>query len=573
MKRSNKIYRLVLVLFLMFGISVPAFAQAGEAWLVDGFGHFFISVIAGVLLAFAFQFLLTNLAVAAGITAIGDVREMNFQRSGGKPQGGDQNDSTPMGVKISSGFGLYLTATMAISLFFASLIAVKLTLTPNNTIGFAVGLVIWAGFLLLSLYIDSKMISSLTGSIFSSVKSILGAGTSAAENIFGSSERSRARDTAKDTIKAIREEITEGFDLSGIESKLDEYINKMEPQKFSPDSMKHQLAELIQDVEIREEYSPDDPDTVRHLFLEVASEQPNITDEDKEKLKTVFDQAREISTQEGSRADKAISAATKLAPGGEEQGKEYWEKVKQHLKDTHEEELQPDKLKNDLNEILNNPKATPEVVRARASKIDRTALKSVLSNMEGMTEQKAEQYLSKADEYLETIKSRTDEAKSQASETQNVTKEKSNEMKARAEKRIRDWFNRMDQPELQYDRVKQDVKHIFDDPKTAPSVLKSRLQKMDRESMIALVSNNSKISREQAERVVEKMEQGRDEVLRKAEEIEQKVKEKTEKAKQEALRQAENTRKTAAAAAWWVFIATVVSGGASALGGILALTI
>lgn len=131
----------------------------------------------------------------------------------------------------------------------------------------------------------------------------------------------------------------------------------------------------------------------------------------------------------------------------------------------------------------------------------------------------------------------------------------------------------MERPELRYDHLKHDVKRIFDDPKATPSILKKRLQRMDRESLIALVSNNQKVDREQAEKVVDKIEQGRDEILNKVEEIESKLKETTEKAKQETMRQIEGARKTAAALAWWIFLAAVLSGGASALGGILALNI
>lgn len=569
--------------------AVPTVAQvAGDPWYADGFGHFFMAVIAGILLAFAFQFILTNLAVASGITAMGDVREMgkHNRSSSSSPKRKDRDhdhddpDATPLGVKISTGFGIFLTATMAISLFFASLIAIKLTLTSSNMIGVTLGLVIWAGYLLLGLYIDSKVVSSLTGSVFSAVKEMLSAGSSAVTNMFSSSDRSRAKDTARDTVKAIHDEIRQEYDLSNIEEKLDKYIGKLEPQKLNMDSIHEHLAELIEDIEIREEYSPEDPETVRRLFLDVASEQPNLSKEDKQKLQSAFDKAREITQQEGSKADKAISAVNKFTPGDEEQGKEYWEKVKQYLQNTHEEDLQPEKLKEDLNEILNHPEAAPDVVRARVSNMDRSTLRSMLSSVEGMTDQKAERYLSQAEEVLEGIKEKvggvqqkTGEARYKAGEVQEESKHRASEMRERAERAIRNWFNRMDQPELRYDSLKHDARRIFDDPKTAPSVLRNRLQRMDRESLIALVSNNQKISREQAERVARKIEEGRDEVLQKVDEIERTVKEKAEKAKQETMRQAEHARKTAAAAAWWMFIATVVSGGASALGGMLALTV
>ncbi|MEX0649188.1 MAG: hypothetical protein WEA56_15820 [Balneolaceae bacterium] len=585
MKHFKPLLSILLTILFIPLTAVPAVAQvAGDPWFADGFGHFFLAVIAGILLAFAFQFILTNLAVASGITAMGDVREMgrhdrSSSSSKNKDRDRDDPDATPMGVKISSGFGIFLTATMAISLFFASLIAIKLTLTSSNLVGITLGLVIWAGYLLLGLYIDSKMVSSLTGSVFSAVKEMLNAGSSAVGNMFSSSERSQAKDTARDTVKEIHDEIRQEYDLSGIEKKLDEYMGKLEPQRLNMDKVQNQLVDLIQDIQVREEYSPEDPETVRHLFLEVAGEQPNLSRQDKQKLKNAFEKASEIAQQEGSKADKAISAVNKFTPGGEEQGKKYWEKVKQYLQNTHEEELQPEKLKEDLNEILNHPEAAPDVVRARAENMDRSTLKSMLSSVEGMTDQKAEQYLSQAEEVLEGIKSRADdvqeksgEARQRAGDVQEESKHRASETRERAERSIRDWFNRMDQPELQYDRLKHDARRIFDDPKTAPSVLRNRLQRMDRESLIALVSNNQRISREQAERVVDKIEEGRDEVLQKVDEIERTVKEKAEKARQETIWQAEHARKTAASAAWWMFIATVVSGGASALGGMLALT-
>ena len=559
---------IAFTLLFILGLSDPSVAQtAGEIWMANGFGHFLIAVIAGILLAFAFQFLLTNLAVAMGITAIGDIQEKSRHSGHSQSdQSSGSKSSTSTGVKISSGFGLYLTITMAISLFFASLIAVKLSLIPSNMIGFTLGLVIWGGYLLLALYVDSKMISSLTGSIFSAVKNVLGAGSSAVQSAFSSGEKSRIKDTTRETVEAIHDEIRQEYDVTHIEQKLDEYVNKLEPQKFNMDTIHRELAELIHEVEVKEELAPEDPETLKNLFLEVTSEQSNLSEKDKQKMKGAFDKAKEIKQSSGSKADKALSAADKMAPGGEEQGKKYRQKVEQYLQESHVEELQPDKLKKDLEEILNNPKAAPDVVQQRASKLDRSKLKTLLGNVKGMNEQKAEKYLNKAEDVLNRIKSKTSKAKSNSSK-------QASDKKARAKQSIRQWFDRMGQPELRYSGLKLDAKRIMDDPKATPSILKRRLRHMDRDTMIALVTNNKKISREQAERVVDKFEQGRDEVLEKAEEIERKLKERTEQAREEAIREVEAARKTAAAAAWWIFIAAVISGGASALGGMLALTL
>lgn len=560
-------------LFLQLVLAAPSFAQTGaEAWIIEGYGFFLISIIAGVLLAFAFHFLLTNLAVATGISAVGNIQDkFNRSRNSSHSDSDDDTDSddTPTGVKISSGFGLYLVLTMSISLFFASLIAVKLTLTPDNTIGFTVGLVIWAGYLLLVLYAESKMLSSLTGSIYSSVKDALSAGSSVVGSIFSSSEASRMKDTAQETIKAIHDEIREEFDTSDIQNKLDEYVNKLEPQKTNFEDLKEDLAQLINEIEIKEEYDADDPDTIKRMFLEVASEQPAISDKDKEKLKSVFDQAKELYQGEGSKTNKAMSVVDRITPGDEDEGKKYREKVEQYLRETDHEELNPDNLKEDLDKILNDPQSTPQILEETISEFDRSTLTSLISNMDGMNDEKTEEYVSKAEEAFKMIKSKVKKLQGNGTDLTLQT----NNSNGDARHAIKQWFDRMDQPELQYDNLKHDVKRIMDDPKTTPTVLKKRLQRMDRESLIALMSNNKRVDHEQAEKIVDKIEQGRDDVLQKMNDIEKEVKEKTEEVKQESMRQIEAARKTAAAAAWWLLFASVLSGGASALGGILAYTI
>lgn len=95
---------------------------------------------------------------------------------------------------------------------------------------------------------------------------------------------------------------------------------------------------------------------------------------------------------------------------------------------------------------------------------------------------------------------------------------------------------------------------------------------MDAQSIKALITNNDQISEDQLDEVVRKVESARDQVIAKANEIEKQVRDKVSEAEYMALAQAEAARKTAASAAWWVFGALVVSGAASALGGVLAFT-
>ncbi|MEX0778977.1 MAG: hypothetical protein WD491_10625 [Balneolales bacterium] len=206
---------------------------------------------------------------------------------------------------------------------------------------------------------------------------------------------------------------------------------------------------------------------------------------------------------------------------------------------TKEEELHPDHLKEDLDKILNNPQAAPEVLQARASKIDKSSLKSMLTTKEGMTDEKAEQYLNKAEEFLESIRSKANETReSTRRQGEQIADgsdgESAAEQQGKAEQAIQQWFDRMNRPELEYNTFKNAARRIMDDPKTAPSVLKKQLSHMNRESLVTLVSNNKKISHEQAEQYADKIEEARDEVLNKTDQIERAVAEKTQQVKDEA---------------------------------------
>ena len=83
--------------------------------------QFFIALVAGVLMAFAFQFLLTNFTLAAGIS------------SGENPVDADSDESWGHAVReVESKVGLWALVTVNIALFIACLLAVKLTLINSG---------------------------------------------------------------------------------------------------------------------------------------------------------------------------------------------------------------------------------------------------------------------------------------------------------------------------------------------------------------------------------------------------------------------------------------------------------
>ena len=105
-----------------------------EAAAVFSGPQFLVALLAGVVMAFAFQLLLTNFTVALGISALG---------------GGDTDDTDNLGStvrKISTAVGLLALTTGGVALFVASFLAVKLSLVSSAVLGAIIGVVIWSTY-------------------------------------------------------------------------------------------------------------------------------------------------------------------------------------------------------------------------------------------------------------------------------------------------------------------------------------------------------------------------------------------------------------------------------------------
>lgn len=264
MKKRQIIKTAGLAFLLLAGGSPIAFAQVFDGALATpvafGSPQFFICVIAGVLLAIGFQVLLTILSAAAGISLVGNVNRFN-QNDPSKADGNTPSNrnaenghgnKTPAVVKIGGGLGIWTLITVSLSLFFASWLAVKLSLVADNTIGVTLGLVIWAAFFTLMAYLEMKSVSTLIGGIFHVALQGLRSSFRAVSSVFGSSPQVRTSQAIEDAATAVRKEIMESLDNSQLVDKLENYLDRMQAREPDYDRMRKELAGLLDEVELRE---------------------------------------------------------------------------------------------------------------------------------------------------------------------------------------------------------------------------------------------------------------------------------------------------------------------------------
>ncbi|WP_218353776.1 hypothetical protein [Alteromonas lipotrueiana] len=534
-------------------------------------GHFFTSVLAGVIIAVGIQFLLSNLAVALGISAVGDIRDKqgNSSSSSNNSSQSSSDSSTPgsMGQKVVSGLGLFSTITMSISLFVGTWLALDLAQSTTILNGAITGLIIWALFFIACLYFDIKFTTSITGRLFSFIQTGFSKTGSALSSVFSSNGQAKPEEFAQKTVKAIHDEIRQEFDVSEIDKKIKSYIDKA-TSDHSPKEFRKEIEKLIHEIEIEEQYTTDDPEAARKLILEVANKQSNVSDKDKKKLSEAVNHTKTAMREGDSNQQKATSAFDKLSPGNEEEGQKYRQAVSDYLDEMGQDEVSSEQIEKDLETIFDDPSQSQQVLRQRMQKIDRNTIKAAIASHKDMNEQKANKILSVFDKLVGKAKSAQKSDNSEqngGSQTDNLPVKRS-----RAETRIQDWFNRTQRPELRYRNLKADFMGILDDPKMAPEILSKRISKMDEKTVRALLTNNNQLDESDIDEYMAKYNEAKAELTERLDSFQTEAKNRIQSLEDMAFEQSEAVRKTAASAAWWIFISALVSGGSALLAGALA---
>ncbi|MGB7785202.1 MAG: hypothetical protein WBL27_03785 [Salinimicrobium sp.] len=545
---------------------LSSFAQMRDtAFILEG-TNFFICLVAGVLLAFGFQLLLTAFSVAGGITAVGNIRKKGHSHSSNSHKDHDDDDMN-VGQKISTGLGAWTLITTSIALFFASLLAVKLGLIGANFIGATLGLVIWATFFMVVTYLEINMVSTLIGGLASTVKNSL----SSASSVFAKSEESVSKDVAKtrakEEAKQMRKQFEKMFSTHDVDKKVEDYVKKLEPQHVDVKNIKKQLKDLITDLQVTEKAEFNYPDTVKKMILEEA-DKSTLSEEDKKAVKDHVNSLKDIAKSDASPQEKAKSGIEDLTPADRQQIEKYQEEIKKALKNTDNRELQPEQLEADLKRILNNPKDATQIAKAKASAMDRDTLVKLMAS-QSMSEEQANKRVDQAEKVLNKVSSFFSNGQEKAKDTANKAKGDVQHKKEDIMARVKGIFSGKSAA-LDLEQVYYDVTNIFQESAAGPD-LKYKLEHYDRAQLTVLITNKTSLSREEAEPIADKIVTARDTVIEKANEVEMKVNQKMAEAKDKALIAAEESRKAAATAAWWLVATAVVSGVASAVGGMLAL--
>lgn len=536
--------------------------------------NFFVAIVAGLILAVAFQLVLTNLSLAAGLNILGpiDVRRNKAGKSEKNVQSAEREEESTVGEtarKISSGFGLWALLTASIALFFATWLAVELSFTASLLTGAILGLVIWGLFYLTMMIVEASALSSLVGGLMRIAFGGLRMTYNAVTGIFGKSDERRLEDAAARVTGAIKEELID--DPDKVKKQIQQWVQQLKPKPMNPERIRDEVIKLLDDTEIRAITRPNsqfDEETVLHFEREGAM--------DKEKIQSIsrgvrgaFSKIREEAKAEKDTATKVIDAALRVAGMPTDEATQYRQRIEEYLRATGREELSPEGIKRDLETFFKDPRQGTRELGDRLAKVDRTTVTALLAKQEDMTPEQAERYVNRVYGVIDRVRGTKTGDGGEGMREEAMTEVDS--VQKRVQNKLRNYFNSMQVRELEYDNLADDFYRMFHgDMKGGASHLADRLKSLSRDDIATIVSSRSDMSKEDADRLVSRIENARDTVVERYHRTIDMAKQKAEAVRQETMHQLEETRKTAATAAWWVLASAIVSGIAAVIGGMLA---
>lgn len=331
-----------------------------------------------------------------------------------------------------------------------------------------------------------------------------------------------------------------------------DYLRRTNLEELNPEGIQHDLTTLLNDPKagtaaLQSRLSQVD----RETLVKLLTQRGNLTEE----------QVNQAINQVQAAIRNIIKAPRRLAIRARQQAVTFESSLESYLRNTKREELNPNSIKRDLQQLLQDPRAGLSSLGDRVSQFDHGTFVALLSQREDITEEEANRIANQVELSFKSVVG-------QVQQVQQIAQ-------AQIDKgfgSVRNYLNSLERPELNYDGIKQDFSKLFNDPQVGLEALKNRLGQFDRSTLVAVLSSRSDISEADADRIIGQVEAARNNALKQVEQIQQETQNRLKAVQYEAQKQVRETRKVASAAAWWAFSSALFSLVSAAIGGFLAVT-
>lgn len=349
--------------------------------------QFFIALIAGVLLAFAMQLLLTNFSVAAGISLLGRSSDSDHSNS-------DSGGGLSVG-KIGTGVGLWTLISVTLSLLFACYLAVRLSLLTDPGLGAIIGLVVWAAYFTLLVWASSSTVGSLVGSVVnaatSGLQNVLGVATAA---IGGMTAKNQMVSTAEAVVAAVKNEMGAGIDPTSIRESIEDYVGRLQLPKFDMSRIRGDFETLLNDPEIKALADSGRLNQIdRQTFVDLVSSRTDFSKEEVNRLAALLEGVWQQTLGGRSRRDSTAELVDYLqsTQPGQLQVKELNAKIDQILAERQQPGANKDTASGGLQQTLQSGLTTLTGLLAGRTDLSDLNVEKILERLKTAPDQVAAQ--------------------------------------------------------------------------------------------------------------------------------------------------------------------------------------
>ena len=469
--------------------------SAEDAALVFSGPRLYFALIAGVVLAFAIQLLLTNLSVAFGISYLGNKSDSDS----------DDNQSGSVGGtirKIGTAVGIWTLVTVSIALFIACLLAVQLSLIDSAGLGAIVGLVIWGAYFLLLVWVSSTTVGSLVGSVVNTATSgfqaIMGTATAA---LGAKTVNDQVVRTAEAAASAVRRELGSAMDPTSIRESIEDYLDTLRPPELDISKIRGEFENIVNDPQLKAVAGTQDLRNIdRQKFVDLVSSR---TDLSKRDINRIVDQLESVWRQ----------VVDQQAPQKDRMGE-----LIDYLKSVQPGQTKTDELNQKVDQLMAEMRGSKEADQRASQEATPGPLQRSLQQgfnlLMGTVVGRTDLSDFDVESILGSLAKARDKVTEQADKVADQTGIKSaavpySTIRADVENYLLNTYSWQMTPE----KIRQEFRDVLYDPAADPGTVRRQLEQLSKNDFVQLLQQRGILTQAQIQEIADRLEAIRKEVL------------------------------------------------------------
>ncbi len=455
-----------------------AIATPEEMAIVFSGPQFAIALIAGVVLAFAFQLLLTEFVLAAGISSM----EFHDGESGGV------GTMRHIGGKL----GFWTLISVCIALGGACWLAAKLSLISSLMLGAIFGLVVWGTYFCLVFWVGSTTVGSLIGSIVKTAtagfQSLAGTATAA---LGARTVNAQVVSTVEASVDAVRHELAAALDPEDMRERIEDYFAKLRPQELDLSSARSQLEKFFQNSDLQEmAQSGNLPAIDRQTFVNLLGDRSDFSKRDINRIADMLEDAWKQATSQMPQSN-ALADFT------------------HYLQSANPDELRKDfnsRLDRLISSFQSSSNGQKPNVMAQAGQLGIGGLVSIAMGRSDLSDFDVEKIVTQ----LRSVGDRlSEQANKIASDAGLKEPEPFNTIRADVENYLNNTYSWQMTPE----NIQEKFKQVIYDPEADPAKVRRQLEQISREDFVKILSDRGVFTQDKLEQIADDLEKVRQEVF------------------------------------------------------------